>query len=683
LNKLKILSLFSGIGAFEKALERLDIDYELVNYCEIDKYASRAYSLIHNTSEDLNLGDITKVDEKTLPDFDLMTWGFPCTSISQAGKQEGFIDKDGKQTKSGLYYEGIRILQEKKPKYSIIENVKALTQKKFKTEFEQILTDLESAGYNTYWKVLNSKDYGVPQNRERIFIISVRKDIDNCNFKFPEGFDNSIRLKDLLEDEVDEKYYISQDKTEKLIKQLKGKEFSNTVRAGGRGSLDRHQWDMVCVNTKMQNTQIRDDGFCCTLTSSMYKEPPQVIKVGNTHPSGNGMNGCVYSEEGLAPTVTTNKGEGSKILQIGMLDIKGNEQIRRVYDPEGLSPTLNTMAGGSRQPKIIVDNTNFIEIWKDIKGFENRYKISNLGRVKSLNRVINTGNNGHRELKETIIIPALDRYGYLKIQLSKDNIPTYTTVHRLVAEMFIENPENKPEVNHIDGNKLNNIPNNLEWATTLENQRHRKEILRKQGSKPNIPKGASWNTEKSTWVSYIKINNKSHFIKYCKSKEEAYEAYFYEFIKEYGYEPWDINAFQDESIDIIKNKPKILESNELKFVGGIDTTDKWIDNEKGFSRNYKEGYRVYDSEGIACCQKTNGGGLGSNTGLYLENIYRIRKLTPLECVRLMGFDDEDYYILKENGISNSQIYKMAGNSIVVNVLEEIFKELFKDKIHNL
>jgi len=205
---LKVLSLFSGIGAFEKALTRLNIEYELVNYCEIDKYAAKAYSLIHNISEELNLGDITKINEKKLSDFDLMTWGFPCTDISIAGKQEGFIDKNGNKTRSGLYYEGLRILKYKKPKYSIIENVKNLTSKKFKKQFEQILSDLENEGYNSYWQVLNAKDYGVPQNRERVFIVSIRKDIDDGRFEFPKGFDNGIRLKDLLENSPSDKYLV-------------------------------------------------------------------------------------------------------------------------------------------------------------------------------------------------------------------------------------------------------------------------------------------------------------------------------------------------------------------------------------------------------------------------------------------------------------------------------------------
>lgn len=165
--------------------------------------------MIHNVDPNLNLGDITQVDENKLNDFDLMTWGFPCTDLSMAGRQKGFIDENGNKTRSGMYYEGIRILREKKPKLSIIENVKALTSKKFAKEFQMILDDLDEAGYNTYYKILNAKDYGIPQNRERVFIISIRKDIDNGKFKFPDPKPLKIRLKDLLDDEVDEKYYLS------------------------------------------------------------------------------------------------------------------------------------------------------------------------------------------------------------------------------------------------------------------------------------------------------------------------------------------------------------------------------------------------------------------------------------------------------------------------------------------
>lgn len=131
------------------------LKYTLVDYCEIDKYASVAYSAIHNISEDKNLGDITAVNGD-ISNFNLMTWGFPCTSISIAGQMEGVVK--GK-TESGLYYEGLRILLEKRPAISIIENVKNLVSKKFKNTFKQILNDLNDAGYNNYWQILNAKDY--------------------------------------------------------------------------------------------------------------------------------------------------------------------------------------------------------------------------------------------------------------------------------------------------------------------------------------------------------------------------------------------------------------------------------------------------------------------------------------------------------------------------------------------
>ena len=205
---MKVLSLFSGIGAFEKALDRLNIDYELVAFSEIDKYATKSYCAIHGVDESMNLGDITKVDENSLPkDIDLITYGFPCQDISLAGKQKGMFNDDGTQTRSGLFFEALRIIEATKPKIAIAENVKNLTGKKFKEQFELVLKSLEEAGYSNYWKVLNAKDYGIPQNRERVFIISIRKDIDK-GYEFPEPFPLQLRLKDMLDDEVDEKFYL-------------------------------------------------------------------------------------------------------------------------------------------------------------------------------------------------------------------------------------------------------------------------------------------------------------------------------------------------------------------------------------------------------------------------------------------------------------------------------------------
>ena len=230
---MKVLSLFSGIGAFEKALDRLNIDYELVAFSEIDKYATKSYCAIHGVDESMNLGDIAKVDENSLPeDIDLITYGFPCQDISLAGKQKGLFNNDGTQTRSGLFFEALRIIEATKPKIAIAENVKNLTGKKFKEQFELVLKSLEEAGYSNYWKVLNAKDYGIPQNRERVFIISIRKDIDK-GYEFPEPFPLQLRLKDMLEDKVDEKYYLSDEQI------LTAGYFGNAVNPNLKDIYDR------------------------------------------------------------------------------------------------------------------------------------------------------------------------------------------------------------------------------------------------------------------------------------------------------------------------------------------------------------------------------------------------------------------------------------------------------------
>jgi len=217
-------------------------------------------------SEDLNLGDITKVDEKELADFDLMTWGFPCQDISVAGNQTGFKDENGNITRSGLYKEGLRILKEKKPKISIIENVKNLTSKKFKKEFETVLNDLNECGYNTYWKILNAKDYGIPQNRERVFIVSIRKDIDSGKFKFPEKVTGELSVMNFLDNEVDKDYYVN----DYFIQQIKNTKYRNN---------DSHKENTLLIaNFKYDNfaimdyrydegLRIRKNNLCPTLTT--------------------------------------------------------------------------------------------------------------------------------------------------------------------------------------------------------------------------------------------------------------------------------------------------------------------------------------------------------------------------------------------------------------------------------
>lgn len=328
---MKLLSLFTGIGAFEKALEKLDIKYDLVGFSEIDKYAIKSYCAIHNVDPELNFGDVRELTFQDIEGkVDLLTWGFPCQDISVAGKMAGI--KQG--TRSGLYFEGLRILKEVKPKYSIIENVKNLTSKKFKDSFEQILKDLENTGYNNYWKVLNAKNYGVPQNRERVFIVSIRKDIDKGIFEFPAPYDNGIRLKDVLEDSVDEKYFLS----EKMI----------------QGFIANNQAGQVYST----------DGISSTIIAGTHKYANgNIIEAGNLHNKGwyNSSN-IVYSKRGIAPTLTAMQGGNIKpkvmVERIGGIFDKDNHrhQAGSIYNREGIAPPLDTMQGGYRQPMVNVIN---------------------------------------------------------------------------------------------------------------------------------------------------------------------------------------------------------------------------------------------------------------------------------------------------------------------------------------
>ena len=317
---MKVLSLFSGIGAFEKSLDNLQISYELAGFSEIDKYAVKSYCAIHGVDESMNLGDITKIDEKALPkDIDLITYGFPCQDISIAGKQKGMFNDDGTQTRSGLFFEALRIIEATKPSIAIAENVKNLTGKKFKSQFDIVLKSLEQAGYNNYWKVLNAKDYGIPQNRERVFIISIRKDIDDGEFEFPEGFPLELRLKDMLDDEVEEKFYL--DDIEFFIK--------NSFNQESKGNGFRFQ-PHVKNNANVAKTITTraggrmDDNFVINIDSN-----EETFKFDSTN----------------------------ELLQIGQMygtEKEPNPQAGRIYDADGISPTMDTCSGGNRMPKVAV-----------------------------------------------------------------------------------------------------------------------------------------------------------------------------------------------------------------------------------------------------------------------------------------------------------------------------------------
>lgn len=208
---IKVCTLFSGYDSQCMALDRLkeqhpEFDYELVAWAEIDKFAIQAHNAVYPQWADRNYGDISKIDWTQVPDFDLLTYSSPCQDFSNAGKQAG--GEEGSGTRSSLLWEVRRAILAKKPKYLLMENVAALVSQKFIGTFNQWQLELERYGYTNFSQVLNAKDYGVPQNRERIFMVSIL----NCEqaYYFPTPVELTKRLKDVLEDSVDEKYYLSQ-----------------------------------------------------------------------------------------------------------------------------------------------------------------------------------------------------------------------------------------------------------------------------------------------------------------------------------------------------------------------------------------------------------------------------------------------------------------------------------------
>ena len=221
--------------------------WKLVNFCEFDKYAAKSYCAIHGVDESLNLGDITTVNEKEIKAFNMVCGGSPCQDYSVAGQGKGAIwtcsdcgsqynpltipwnkrdvcPKCGgssiEKTRSSLLVEYLRVVREKKPNFGIYENVKNIVGKKFKEGFDLFTKELEEYGYNVYWKVLNAKDYGVPQNRERVYLLFIKKELDNGRFQFPDKIPLTKTLRDVLDQNVDEKFYIKDSKANELLTKL-------------------------------------------------------------------------------------------------------------------------------------------------------------------------------------------------------------------------------------------------------------------------------------------------------------------------------------------------------------------------------------------------------------------------------------------------------------------------------
>jgi len=264
---IRLFEAFSGIGTQAMALKRLGVNVEHVGFSEIDKYAIQSYVSIHGDIK--NYGDITKMTE--IPPCDIFTWSFPCTDLSKAGKQKGLSG-----TRSGLAYEVIRLLKvSEKPKVLLMENVPDLLGSKFRDGWQEIYHEIESLGYTNYVEVLNAKNYGVAQNRDRVFMVSI---LGEYAYEFPKPFKLEKRLKDYLEDEVDEKYYLDE-KTISRISNWKAqqnplKTMERTINTGivqtltARGAGEEHSGMVLIKEPKCLNPKV--DGKQPSLQNRIY-----------------------------------------------------------------------------------------------------------------------------------------------------------------------------------------------------------------------------------------------------------------------------------------------------------------------------------------------------------------------------------------------------------------------------
>ena len=298
-NKIRLIELFAGVGSQAMALRDLGADFESYRVVEFDKYAIKSYNAIHGTNfptldiRDIHCEDLGIVDKQNVTY--LLTYSFPCQDLSKAGKQRGMTKGSG--TRSGLLWEVERILNECKEKDSLpqvllMENVPDVIGTKNYEDFMKWYVALENMGYQSYYKVLNAKDYGIPQNRERCFMVSI---LGDYNYTFPRPIPLKLRLNDMLEESVDEKYYISNSKIESLL-----------------------TTNFNC--SKFENVVQDKDGISSTLCARDYKDP--------------------------------------KCIVVGKTKLSTFEQANRVYDPLGLSPTIMAVETGAKQPKVAVkENT--------------------------------------------------------------------------------------------------------------------------------------------------------------------------------------------------------------------------------------------------------------------------------------------------------------------------------------
>ena len=598
-NPLRLIELFAGIGSQTQALTNIGIAHKVVAISEIDKYAIQSYETMHGKAN--NLGDIRKIEE--LPDADLWTYSFPCQDISVAGKGAGI--KEG--TRSGLLFEVERLLRvasEKGtlPKYLLLENVKNLVSKKFKADFDKWLDFLAELGYTNYWKVLNAKDYGIPQNRERVFCVSIRG--EHKPFVFPKPKELTIRLRDMIDEMVEEKFYLKE----------------NTIRSILRSTFNSRR-DSIRPGDGLANTLLARDW-----------RGPQCVQVGEVvgekWDKMHDISKRVYEPDGIAPTVHCQQG-GNTELKIAEDFVLGGLQKHQTPRTDGISPTLTEAMGkGGGQTPIIIDMAEpkerfYKQAFETLK--ENECEVGDT--IDAFNKKVN---------KSGVCPTLTTRPEGFK-----------TAILPVVGAMRGRNPED---------------PSDRTAGVPTE---QRLEI-----------------NEKGLCNALTTVQKDNLVIE--EDKTDYVSRRYNEFIEENGYVPEMFVAYNKTEIkDVAPTLTGQCSSpSGSSAVLKLETPVKVnVANKKGYEEANPGDYVNITYPGSKTKRGRVGNGVahtltcGDGNAVITENV-RIRKLTPRECLRLMGWKDEQIDKIVAAKISGTQQYRQAGNGIVVQVLEAIFKALF-------
>lgn len=663
---LKVFESFSGYGSQSIALENIGIDYEVVATSEIDKYAIIAYDALHRhnmnteveqkTKEEMveylqnkriawdskkekcmlpksekqirqlyeacvrskNLGDISNIKVEDIPKHDLFTVSSPCTDFSVAGKTKGAMwtckkcetkfnpfetnftskcpncgSEEITKTASSLLVECSKIIQYCRPKFIFMENVKNLVGKKFKPFFDKWCEYLESLGYTNYYSVLNGKDFGIPQNRERVFMISIHG--EHTPYEFPKGFPLELRLKDMLEDKVDEKYYLPQEMHDRFLAFPKNRLNNEDLEVIGTTAPNPYDKNGNIIYDKCTSAWCYSPDKCIsTLSARDYKQPKQIVESNNDKFVSKKYEEFIDTDT-ISPTIPTSQGGGvcPKILVEKLGNIyPSNGQNGNIYSSNGISPTISAGTGikgngigSNNAPKILIDKLNFVggigeKDWA--------------GDGKKLSRNYPQGNRVY------------DENGIACSQTSNGG--------GLGGPTGLYLTDNK-DIN----------PIRLGGVFDDEKSRHQAGSVRdKEQLSPTLDTAQGGYREPCI-VEKVQLKNS------------------------------DIELTQEELPCCVASRGRNVD-NPSRRIAGDDLEQRLEPNRNDCTNT------------LTSASKDN---------YVMQRNFRIRRLTCRECFRLMGLKDYQIDLIQNAKISDTQQYKMAGNSIIVDVLEYIFSNLFK------